>query len=252
MSLVKTIFRFKVLLLSLFTFYCSCHPHSDQKFTTENPLPENILLALQRFNTALYTNDTPFLDTCFIMPLKWRMDTLYFYEQDTMLWVARKHGDKWSLLDHVNGHGLFHIDTMDINADGNTDILIEGHPQMNGYTSTLPILSRQDGSIQVRTDAILWNFAYIRERNIVRSYWEGSWYTTKFKEEYHWVNDSLQLLAGVRLIPANTLMDDTSNMTILEYYHIQGDSEIITKRISGDSNDAAYWSALWDGYGAPE
>ncbi|SEW40345.1 hypothetical protein [Chitinophaga arvensicola] len=152
---------------------------------------------------------------------------------------------------YFNGHGLSHIDTIDINADGYTDILVDGFPQMNGHKPTLPILSGKDGSLRVRTDCILWNFVYVPGKNVVRSSWEGSWYATKFKEEYHWVNDSLQLSAGVRLIINTTGMEDTSNITTLEYYRMQGDSEIITKRVSGDNNNEEYVKALWEGYGDP-
>jgi hypothetical protein len=244
--------RFQVVFLSIFTVYCSCHPHADRKFAAEKPLPDNIRLTLQRIETAVYSNDTAFLDTCSMMLLGWNMDTLYFYEQDTSLWIVRKHEKQWTLLDRVTGHGISHLNAIDVNADGYTDILVIGHPQMNGHSPTLPILARKDGSLQVRTDCILWNFVYVRERNVVRSSWEGSWYATKFKEEYHWVNDSLQLSAGVRLIIDDTKWNDTSNTTTLEYYHLQGDSEVITKRIVSDSNDEEYLTALWQGYGDPE
>lgn len=185
------------------------------------------------------------------MILGWRTDTLYFYDQDFKLWIARKHDNKWYLQDTIMDMGLSYIDTADINRDGYTDILATGIPQMNGHRPTIPILSRKDGSLCVREDCKLWNFAYVPERNVIRSSWEGSWYATKFKEEYHWVNDTLKLLAGVRLIPNTTRMDDTSNMSTLEYYRLQGDTVNVTKRILSDTNDAAYEKALWEGYGNP-
>lgn len=245
-------FRFQVLLLCIFTICYGCQPHSERKFTTGKSLPDSIRSSFEHMETALQRNDTAFLDTCSMMLLGWRMDTLYFYEQDTVLWISRKNKGEWTLLDRVIGHGISRIDTMDVNADGYMDILVIGHPQMNGHSPTLPILSRQDGSLQVRTDCILWNFVYIPERNVVRSYWIGSWYADKFKEEYHWVNDSLELFAGVRLIVNDTKWNDTNHITTLEYYHLQGDTEVITKRIVSDSNDEEYSTALWQGYGELE
>lgn len=244
--------HFPIVLLSIFAIYCSCNPHAHQKFATEKPLPDSIRLTLQRIETAVCSKDTAFLDSCSMMLLDWKTDTLYFYEQDTSLWIARKKEGQWTLLDRVIGHGISHINTIDVNADGYTDILVIGYPQMNGHSPTLPILAGKDGSLQVRTDCILWNFVYVPERNVVRSSWEGSWYATKFKEEYHWVNDSLQLSEGVRLIIDGTRWNDTSNITTLEYYHLQGNSEVITKRIVSDSNDEEYSTALWPGYGDPE
>ncbi|MFB6454901.1 hypothetical protein ACE38W_06485 [Chitinophaga sp. Hz27] len=233
----------KCFLLAIASCLLACHGLPMPENSTLRSLPDslnNCWIAINTDTTIEYTSGD------YLRVYRREKDLVGIYQTDTTCMLLRKQYHRWWLIDTLPiRYYMMFIDTMDLNGDGYKDILIHGE-SANGNWVGVPVISTADGALKVRGDCMLPNFTFVPGLNVVRSCWAGSWWATFFKEEYYWKNDSLVFREGVRMLPPAS-MDDSSGIDTLEYYHLQGDTQVVYKRLISDSSWQVYEHALWEG-----
>ncbi|NIG54039.1 FG-GAP repeat protein [Chitinophaga sp. Cy-1792] len=233
----------KRFLLAVALYLAACHGTAMPETFTLKPLPDSLNRLWRDITTDTLVGYT---SGAYLRVYRWQHDLVGIYQSDTTCMLLRKNS-QWWLVDTLpfRYFGGW-IDTTDLNGDGYTDLLVSGEPANGNYVG-VPVLSDANGSLKVYPHCKHPNFTYVPELHVVRAYWAGSWYSTFFKEEYVWKDDSLILREGVRMLPPAS-MEDNSGIDTLEYYRMQGDREYVYKRLISDSSWQVYDHALWEGF----
>ncbi|NVN93775.1 MAG: hypothetical protein HXX18_00685 [Bacteroidetes bacterium] len=120
---------------------------------------------------------------------------------DSLLFIFQQINGNWIQKDSI----LFKdyaesFEITDINGDFHDDLLIYGHPNMHGQNAPYVFLSDKNKNLHYRPDIHLFNIKFDKEKQLIKSFYEGNAYGENNKEYYQWKNDSLYLVRGVMSI----------------------------------------------------
>lgn len=135
------------------------------------------------------------------------------------------------------------FESTDLNGDHKKDMLIYGHPNMNGQVAPYVILCDKNDNFHIRPDIHLFNIKYDQVKKLVMSFYLGGAYGIDVKEYYQWKGDSLVLERGIENNRSNP---GTENITTT-FYKLDNGKRIDYKKIK-DSKGIIFDTALWNYY----
>jgi hypothetical protein len=161
---------------------------------------------------------------------------------DSVLFLYQMFNGSWQLNDSIEFKtDVFSFAHKDLNGDGRSEFIVNGHPNMHGQCIPYVFLCDKDSILHYRPDLTHYNIGYDYSKKMVRSYYIGGVYTTVNKEYYRWKNDSLELVRGVQRANENSFEFYTS------FYELRNGEIVYYKKVR-DISENIYDTALWKGY----
>lgn len=206
-------------------------------------VPDSLQIVLAWLERDSLSARSVAVDQYSVAVIRWHQDKLAVCsDHDGLSFVLQKSGKQWRISHTLSMTQIWEISATDINGDGYMDILLNDFPTIHSNSFCTPLLSDATGKLSLREDCTMMNMRYHRSTRTIRTEVLGGVLSPVSKEEYKWLNDSLQLIRGVELIPDGNTRQP---MYDLNFYHFAHDKEVIDMHLRGPKVDQIYYKAFW-------
>lgn len=164
-----------------------------------------------------------------------------------VLYQKENNSNKWAVADTIKSAGIFEVIEQDVNGDNNDDVVItQNVTGMGGnWENVVLLFNPNTNELKHNHYYDLPNIKYDKDKKIIESAWWAGVVHCQEKMTYKISGDSLIFSSGVMFCPDGNVDGETAG---IEFYKIEGEKRIVTKRIKGNSEKlwVVFHKSLWD------